>query len=145
MGWGACSPGVGSGQVKQAEVTGRGQPSRRECLDDVTLGALGEEAGCVFLVSPPCLGQMGIGAGSRARCSLWQSPLAACVALLQPAWQASPPPPRGAQAANDVLQLAVAEQGSPLATQLAEAGRSGSGPKRRDLVPPSLVPNGSVF
>ena len=40
-GEGAWSLGVGSGQVKQAEVRGSGPPSRRECLDDVTLGGTG--------------------------------------------------------------------------------------------------------
>lgn len=59
-GEGACSLGVGSGQVKQAEVRGRGPPSPRECLDDVILGrgVLGEEAAlCFCLTSVP--GQMG--------------------------------------------------------------------------------------
>ena len=99
--------------MKQAEVRGRGPPSPRECLDDVTLegGTLGWGGGrlCVS-VSPPCLARWGIGAGSPARCSLWQASLAA-VRGSSPTGLAGPSShsQRG-QGANDLLELAVAEK-----------------------------------
>lgn len=45
-GEGAGSLGVSCGQVKQAEVRGRGPPSPGERLDDVTLRGRGRRAGC---------------------------------------------------------------------------------------------------
>lgn len=62
---------------------------------------------CFCLTSMP--GQMGIGAGSPSRCSLWQASLAALEALLQPAWQVPRPLPPGT-GSNDVLALVVARK-----------------------------------
>lgn len=93
-GEGACSLRVGSSQVKQPEVRGRGPPSWRGCLDDVTLGGSG--GGGPLCVS--CLTSTPRPDGESVReskpdAASGRLPWPLCVALLQLAWQVPWPPP----------------------------------------------------
>lgn len=127
-GEGAYSLEVGSGQVKQAEVRGRGPLPLRECLEDVTLGGPGGEGRlCVSrLTSEPGpdgesvreASQMQPLAGFPRRCAwLFSSRLGRSLLLL----------PEGTPEQMTFWSWLWQRRGSPPASRQERAGRRGGG------------------
>lgn len=114
--------------MKQAEVRGRGPPSPRECLDDVTLGGTGGGGRlCVSrLTSKPrpdgesvreAAPDAAAGRLPRALWWLFSSRLGRSLLLL----------PEGTQEQMTFWSWLWQRRGSPLASQQERAGRSGLG------------------